>query len=416
MVQRATAGPDSPGNGNLLVIVKKFPKLSETFILGELHALADRGYNIFILSLNRPDEDMMQPRAERFCSSICYCDRTLQWYLELFLSLSWMLLQPIASYRALHPNRDFGIRIILQGIWLARYCRLADIQHLHAHYFAATSEVAAVAAGISGNTFSISAHAKDIYLSDQARVQSLVERCDFVATCTQHNVDHLQRMTIEPQRVHRVYHGIDVDFFKPTLEKKQRIPLILAVGRYRKKKGFDLLIQACALLRQRQQSFQCAIVGYGEEKNDLAQLIRELDLEAQVSLVAPMNHDALKSYYERASVFAMPCRITEDGDRDGIPNVMLEAMSMGLPVVAAAVTGVPEVVENRSNGLLFPAERADALATGLCEILSCSETARHFSAAARRKILGQFTWEKNVESLIGLLEQVMLKNTGRHQP
>ena len=279
-----------------------------------------------------------------------------------------------------------GLRDFIRAGWLAVQLREDGVEHLHSHFISAPADIAELVSRLSALPFSISAHAKDIYLSDPADLQRKLLAARFTVTGSEVNRQVLA--TIAPRApVHRMYHGVDHALFHPTLRAPAPdVPLIVSVGRLRAKKGLDNLIDACALLRRRGQAFACEIVGYGEEQARLQAQIDRLGLAGQVRLLGKLAREQVISRYAHAAAYVQPSRIAADGDRDGIPNVLLEAMAMGLPVVATRVSGIPELVGDGFNGLLVQADEPAALADAitrllkqpaLCADLGCRARDRH---------------------------------------
>jgi glycosyltransferase involved in cell wall biosynthesis len=180
---------------------------------------------------------------------------------------------------------------------------------------------------------------------------------------------------------------------------------VLAVGRLIEKKGFTDLIRACSLLRAEGSVFRCRIVGKGELAAKLRALIAELGLDHQVELTGPIPREELLAVYERASVVVAPCVIGTDGNRDGLPTVLIEAMALGVPVVATDVTGIPELVRNERTGLLVPQHDPEALAAAIRRVLTEPSRSEAFVRAGRARVESEFDLRANVAHLRALLEE-----------
>jgi glycosyltransferase involved in cell wall biosynthesis len=199
--------------------------------------------------------------------------------------------------------------------------------------------------------------------------------------------------------VRRLYNGIDLDAFTPAPHVERDPALILSVGRLVEKKGFEDLIRACALLRQAGVEARCEIIGAGERREALQALIDTLDLGQQVRLVGPKPQDEVMAAYRRAAVFALPCVVAEDGNRDGLPTVLLEAMASGLPVVSTNLVGVPEIVDDGVNGLLVEPGDVAGLAAQLARLLRDAGLRHRLGEAGRRKVAERFDVRQNVAQL-----------------
>lgn len=369
-------------SGRVGVLVKTFPKLSETFILGEVLGLERAGFDVVVFATQPRTEAMTQPAAADVRAEIVPVESALPGALgDLERSLS-----------------------------LAGQLKRRGISHLHAHFVDGTADVAARAARYAGASHSLSAHAKDIYLSADADVRRRLRRAAFTVTCTGFNHSYLSALAEVPEHVHRVYHGIDTRRFAPAERNAPGTdgPLrILAVGRLRRKKGFATLVRACAALAAQRIDFDCEIVGYGEEQPALEAMVVDSNLRDRVRLTGRATHAQLVGKYRAADVFVAPSEITEDGDRDGIPNVLLEAMSCGLPVVTTPISGIPEVVEHGTNGLMVTPGDAQALARALAGLASDPSMRKALGRSARATVVKTFGEDGSLAVLVNLLQPLV---------
>ena len=214
---------------------------------------------------------------------------------------------------------------------------------------------------------------------------------------------YLRKLSTSDTPIYLSYHGLDLDRFQPNLniigEKDGELPLVLSVGRLCEKKGFPYLLQACPILKQKGYQFRCKIVGYGPMKEELEQLIETLEIGDIVSLVGQLAQDEVIKLYAEADIFALPCQITEDGDRDGIPNVLIEAMAMEVPVVSTDISGISELIEHKVNGILIPEKNPQALAAELEELLTQPQLIKQLKKSSRNKVLRQFSLDKNIKQI-----------------
>jgi len=203
----------------------------------------------------------------------------------------------------------------------------------------------------------------------------------------------------EPSDIRRLYNGIDLTRFRPDPSVAREKNLILAVGRLVEKKGFDDLIQACAILADRGLDFCCEIIGKGPLKQALSDQIAELGVGEFVKLVGARPQDQVLQAYKRATVFALPCIVGSDGNRDGLPTVLLEAMATGLPPVSTDLTGIPEIIDHNVNGLVVPPSDVAALVNGLARLLYNPALRKRLGTAARQKVEHEFDVRQNVAQL-----------------
>lgn len=393
------------------VLVKIYPKLSETFILEELLGLERLGLPLRLYALGSATDAITHPAVARVRAPLVVVPAARRGRLKAYAGrharlLAAAPLRYLGTFlHALGRGRQ-GLRDFVCAGWLAAQLRDDGVQHLHSHFISSPANVAELVGRLLNLPFSISAHAKDIYLSDSAELRRKLNAALFTVTCTEAN-RQLLAAAAPDAAVHRMYHGVDHTLFHP----RQRLlattaPLILSVGRLRAKKGLDTLIDACAVLRERGQVFRCEIVGYGEEHDALQAQIRQRGLAEQVQLVGKLAREQVIDRYAHASVYVQPSRIAADGDRDGIPNVLLEAMAMGLPVVASGVSGIPELVRDGHNGLLVEPDDASALAAAITRLLRQPAWCTQLGCRARSTVTERFDNDLNLQLLCGLLQRL----------
>lgn len=269
------------------------------------------------------------------------------------------------------------------------------VRHLHAHFCHGATTVSLFASRLSGRPYSFTAHAKDIYQKDQNPGELLrikIKQARFVTTCTASNVNYLDRLS-SCDNVHLVYHGLDTRQFHPPVGsgKDSNKIRILSVGRFVEKKGFHFLIEACHQLKQRGLVFHCRIIGeHGNCQHALQRLIDNLGLRNHVSLEGPVTHEALTEIYHQTDIFVLPCQVLDNGDRDGIPNVLMEAMASGLAVVSSRISGIPELIQHECNGLLVPEKNVSALSETLACLIENPNKRHSLGSKAREKVCQAF--------------------------
>ena len=287
------------------------------------------------------------------------------------------------------------------GVYAAYAIRHNPGNHVHAHFVDRATTVALVIGRLHNIPYSATAHATDIYVNP-VMLPEKISQARFIATCTQYNKDHLET-AVGPEisrKVHRIYHGLDMTHYEPEHQPTDK-PMIIGVGQLKEKKGFTYLIQACHLLKESGYEFDCHIVGPpGPVRGQLEEQIKLLDLENTVALCGALPHEAVINKYKQATLFALPCVVQADGERDGIPNVILEALAMELPVVSTRHSGIPEVIEDGVNGLLVPPEEEIPLAEALARLLDDPALCQKLGSKGRETIMGSFSVESNVEKLL----------------
>ena len=410
--------------GALAVVLGEFPSTSETFILREMLELERQGFRIVPFALAAPEEAAAHADAAELAA------RTL--YRPPPLSLTCLLRQGLALVRypagylsALlfvlrHALRAPGTARELVGSLLTAVCfalaapRRPQLRHVHAQFCSAPATVGLLLAEVLGVTFSMSCHARDIFTRESILLGRKLSEAEFAAVCTRHGQERLQRQhpLVAGDNVHLLYHGIDPSRFMPPLEPPPAPRVVLSVGRLVPKKGFDILLRAAALARSHGAEFELHIVGEGPERDDLEHLAVGLGLRDTVVFHGRMTQEQLLPLYARAHVFALASVVTEDGDRDGLPNVLLEALAMGVPTVGAATGGIPEIIEHEQTGLLAKPGDPEDLAQQLERIIYDEELRDRVRRAGRERIIMEFDITRNAEKLAALLARYVKPSPG----
>lgn len=403
-------------------ILKGYPRLSETFIVNEILLLEQLGHPLHIFAMRNPGEAKVHDSVRRVRAQVTYIPDYFWRFFIAFIGANvrlWLARPGVywqafrfAAGRSLRQRSSSTIKRFAQAAYLVqKKLPGSGVAHFHAHFSHGPTTVAYFAGWLTGMNYSFSAHAKDIYLQEHDFLREKIRHACFVVTCTEFNRAYLSRVGGEDARVFRVYHGNDLQLFRPEREKKTPAPVILSIGRFVPKKGFPVLLQALQRLRQAGVDFQAYLIGGGELKNELEKLIAALDLLGCVKLLPQMSQQELLAYYRQAAVFALACEVQEDGDRDGIPNVLVEAMAMGIPAVSTAISGIPELIENGVSGLLVPEKNPAALAEAINTLLQQPELARRLGGAGRARVEREFDAKRNIEKIGALLREALMHGT-----
>lgn len=345
-------------------VVKRFPRLSQTFVLNEIAELVRQRARVTVVARQSPDEGERMPDGFP-AVPVHYLDR---------------------------PGTD--VLAALRG---------ARVEHLHAHFATWAAATADRLAAELGVPFSFTAHAHDIYHRDvdRAALAARLERAAFAVTVSEANRAFLDEVLAAHGRrgnVVRLYNGVDLSRLRAT-ERRPVAGRIVSVGRLVPKKGLTHLVEACLLLRAAGRGFECVVVGDGEERGALERQIAAADLRAEVTLAGARSHRDTLDLLGSAEVCALPCVVAPDGDRDGLPTVLLEALALGVPVVSTAVSGVPEIVDDGESGLVVPPADPAALAAALERVLGSPSLRARLAAAGRVRAEREFDLRANVASL-----------------
>jgi glycosyltransferase involved in cell wall biosynthesis len=407
-MSRTEAGGD--GRLGLTYVIGTYPVLTETFIDREILRLLDRGVNLAIVSIRRPRTDLSDVQrslARRVRYLLPVSVPALVWsHLSAFIrrpltyvsTLAWLLTRKHDGA----PRRRTAAHFAT-GIYLAHVMRDRRGVHLHAHFVDRAATVALVASRWLDASYSVTAHAREIYV-DAFLLRERIGGARFTATCTEYNRRYLADLVgpDSARRLIRLYHGLDLQTF---LEAGARVPstdrpLILSVAQLTERKGLRYLVEACRLLKDRGRTFRCEIVGDGPLLPVLRDQVASLGLQDDVVLTGPLRYPEVVDRYRHATAFALPCIIAPDGDRDGIPNVILEAMAAAVPVVSTPVSGIPEVLRHEDTGLVVSPESPGEIADALERLIDDAALGVRLGEAGREFVRSEFDLERNIDRLV----------------
>lgn len=403
-------------------LLGEFPSLSETFILREIRELQRQGVEVRLFALRRGSARRVHAEAAGLMAQVDYWPRgrdprsweALAYWLSRRPGPLGRMVGRIFRETWSRPSRLLScLHHLLAGAYFARQIQDQGLPHIHAHWAFMPALVAWLAAELSGRSFSFSAHAWDLF-QETPLLRQKIAHAAWVVTCSEFNRRYLERQypEVAPGKVWVAYHGLDFREWAAAPEQEgdaggppEAPPLLLSVGRLQPKKGFPYLLEACALLQARGVPFRSVIVGEGPEWDRLQQLRRERCLSATVELVGALTQAELRPLYAAARAFVLPCVVTPEGDRDGLPNVILEALAMGVPVVTTPVSAIPEVIVDGVTGLLVPPGDAVALAQALERVLTDSALRQRLGQQGRSRVRERFDIARNVQPLVQRFKQ-----------
>ncbi len=381
-------------------VLKRYPRYSETFIVNELLAHEREGLELELFSLRYPEDGLFQDIISRVRTPVTYlADRPKAYQFWQALEEASLVLP--GFWAELEAARSVDSREVYQAVLLAREARTRHITHLHAHFGTSATTVARLAARLAGIPYTFTAHAKDIFHEDVVPddLSRKLSDAASVVTVSDYNLDFLREHYGDAANgVRRIYNGLELDNF-PYEKPDDRPPRIVGAGRPVEKKGFSDLVDACALLAAGGRDFVCDIVGAGPLEDELMARIARLGLTGRVRLAGAVPQGEVIEYLRDASVFALPCVTAADGNRDGLPTVLLEAMALGAPCVSTAVTGIPEVLMDGKTGLMAGERDPEGLAGALGGLLDDPALRVRLAAEARRMIEEEFDIDANAARL-----------------
>lgn len=394
---------------NLLYVTGEFPSSTEYFILNEIVFLQRHHHSIKIASLKKGSRS--HPDIQL---SVVY-DKPFFAKEKLALLISRILLHPVQFRKVFLKSYYFSQKSFLKVLkdyasvaLLKKKLAGSSFDRIHAHFANRTADIAYCLSLELNCPFSMSTHANDIYTQPE-RLKKKISLSDFVITCTRHNGIFLNKICNGsfPDRINVAYHGIDITKwpFKSEHRSPEEKPILLCIARLVKKKGILFLLEAAILLKKWKCSFKIRIIGDGPERKRLGAFISHHDLSDEVEFIPFLPQALLPAYYHQAFMFVLPCIIGENNDQDGIPNVILEAMACGTPVISTDLSGIPEIITHNKNGILIPPMNSSALSHEIKALLNDPEKRKSIAQEARRFIERNMILERTNGPILSLFEK-----------
>ena len=404
-------------NRRIAIFLKGYPRLSETFIAQEILNLQNAGLDLQLVSLRHPTDTKRHPVHHEISAPVMYLPEYVHDEIGRCLR-GWWKARRLPGYKRARA-------IWLQDLWrdrsrnrVRRFCQAMvaaaelgnDVEWLYGHFIHTPGSVTRYASIMRELPFSISAHAKDIWTSPDWELSEKLDDARWTVTCTRTGADHLASLAQSEDAVRLVYHGLDLDRFPPpTANPSERdgssaksAVRFLSVGRAVEKKGLDVLIRALARLPQDLHWTWTHIAG-GPLLSDLKALAEEEGLGDRVQFLGSQSQARVLEAYLQSDLFVLPCRIASDGDRDGLPNVIVEAQSQKLAVLSTPVSGIPELIEDGKNGRLVPPDNVDQLATALVSLARNPKIRAEMGEDGMNRVHANFNAANEIDLLLKLL-------------
>jgi len=401
-------------SAQIAIVLKGYPRLSESFIAQEIYALQQRGFNLCIVSLRHPTDPDVHPVHHKIHCPVYYLPEYLHREPARVLKA---LFKVCHNGRFMHAvrvwlgdlRRDFSrnrVRRFGQAVVMAAELNV-EVKHIYAHFLHTPASVARYAGILAGLPWSCSAHAKDIWTIMDWEKREKMSSCEWLVTCTQSNSDHLRGLSDDPQKVSLVYHGLDFDgFSRPDKTPSRRDgqdaknPVrILSVGRAVPKKGYDILLNALNGLPHNIH-WRFTLVGDGEMLSSLKQQADKLKLQERIQWLGLLPQNEVLKHYRNADIFILPSRITVDGDRDGLPNVLMEAQSQKLACISTSISGIPELIEHDVSGVLIEPDNVKQLGTALQELITHPDKREKLAKQGYAIVREKFSMNEGIDTLV----------------
>ena len=399
----------------IAVVTQNWPALADTFFVGELRALEAEGFELLIVSLDGPQGG--QPFHSLVEAEVLELNNVWNHPVRLAKACAGALrggggefLRRISGLFIRSDPRPLHLRRILQGVLLA--ARLpSDVGVVYSYFLSAPGTVAWVASELRKLRWLSAAHARDIWTRPEEELRAKLSELDRLTVCSAYGQARLQELAPDPTRISLHYHGVDLKFFSPAqgtrAEKSENAQVLIAsVGRLVPKKGYDVLLEALALLPE-DPPWRWEVIGDGGEGRSLRAQARRLGLDSRIEWRGAQDQEAVLELLRRSDLFVLPCREAPDGDRDGLPNVIIEAQSQGLAVVATRLVAIPELIESGRNGLLVPSRDTAALSGALANLISDPETRRVMGEEGARIVRERFDRVKLARTTVGWLKDAV---------
>ncbi len=387
-------------NLKICYVLKRYPRFSETFIVNEILALEAQGMEIHIVAIKPPTEGVFHENLSKVKAPVTYLPALSQSPTKFFHNLT----KATSCYGLVAVGElfDQDIADLEHGLRVAKIVRDIGAQVIHAHFATSAAAIARIASRLTDIPYTVTAHAKDIFHEDVVQTALQARLCDAarVVTVSEFNLRHLTSLFPEAtQNIKRIYNGLPLDVL-PVRVDRAPANRVVGVGRLIEKKGMRFLLQAIAKLAQKFPQVRCDIVGDGPLRQSLMEQAALLGISEHVRFRGILPQHQVHQLMVQADVFVAPCIVAEDGDRDGLPTVLLEAMAIGTPCVATPVTGIPEIITHRKTGMLVPEGDAAAIFEACTMLFEDADLALTIAGSAAHLIAQQFDSARNTEQLI----------------
>jgi colanic acid/amylovoran biosynthesis glycosyltransferase len=400
----------------IVYILDEFPSDSEYFILNEIIELTKRGLTIQILAMRKKKGtksngfgliNLKVLYDKGFFSPV---KLAAHFYLLFSAGIKYFkVIKKVAKGKGSSlASLVKGLTKFSTGVYFLFLSRKLPVNHIHAHFSSVPTDIAMIMSGLSGIRFSCSAHSRDIYTADKEALVRKMDQAQFFITCTMYNKMFLESLSqgVAGCKIFHVYHGINLALWPMAkldhkVLDKAKVHL-LTVSRLVEKKGLIYLLEAVKMLRDRGLRIECSIIGDGPLRGQIEKY-RDLNgLHRNIHLHGMLPQSAIKSFYLSADIFVLPSIVAADGDRDGLPNVLVEALAVGIPVIATSISAIPELVIHESTGILVPDRSAADIRDAILRLLRDKELCKQMAENGRRKVEEEFSIHSSTNRLVGI--------------
>ncbi len=369
----------------LAYILKGYPRISETFISNEILLLEKLGFTVRLFPMRKPRESFCHASVKEIKAGVDYLPtEILPEFLHLLIPSIFLAVKRPQQFKHTLATAKSGLspagtlatlKHFLQAGYLTNNFLLhePEIRQLHGHFAHSPTSVTLFASLLSDIPFSFTAHAKDIYTSKREKLYHKINKASFVVTCTEHNKEYLQDIAGTTRTpIYCIYHGIDLQLFQPN--SSSTVPKepykLLTIARMTAKKGLPTIYRALERLRKRGIKFTHTLIGDGDDRESIQAIIKDLDLAECCQLLGTRTHEEVLKFFQASDLFVLGCQVAQNGDRDGIPNVLVESLAMGVPALSTEVSAIPEILINGKTGITIPPSEPKAMEEGILRLLT----------------------------------------------
>lgn len=403
----------------LAYVLKGYPRISETFISNEILLLEKLGFSMHLFPMRKPREPFTHASVKEIKAEVSYLPTEItENFIQLLIPNILLAARcPVQYLKTLKlaaksnpTNKLATLKHLLQAGFMSYYhlTKGSKIGHLHGHFAHSPTSVTRFAASFSNLPYSFTAHAKDIYTSKKEKLRQRIEEAEFVITCTKHNQEYLEQLQEKRTTpIYCIYHGIDLELFHGETEKKMQQSgyNIFTVARLTAKKGLPTIYKALSLLKQRGVAFRHTLIGDGDDRQQILDLIEQLDLADCCKWLGTQTHEEVLKYFTQSDLFVLGCEIASNGDRDGIPNVLVESLAMGVPALSTHVSAIPEILINEKTGLTVSPRNPQEMADAMERLLTEHSLRDKLTQAGKEHVRNNFDNRKLIKELAAIFKK-----------
>ncbi len=399
-------------------IAQTFPALTQTFVYREVDQLRELGYSLITSAIWKPKTEKLSAESKHHVDGSFYVfpiqwPRFIKSHLQTIIKYPWRYIATL-FFIVTRPgetirNRSRTFYHFLEAVSLLPDFKQNGVIHIHAHFSINAATIALIISRLLKITFSFTAH--NIFFTDRVLLKEKVESARFIAAISGFSKQYL--LDLVPgnniaEKIHIVHCGLSPDEFHSGItERRNQTPILMFLAQLEERKGAKFLVEACRLLGESDVDYDCILIGDGPQRDELKDLISNYGLEEKVQLMGALPQEKLRDFFVQADIFILPCVIAQDGDMDGIPVSLMEAMAMELPVISTRVSGIPELIIDGESGILVDQSDAKRLSSAILEMINDKDLRMRLGGNARQRIIEEFNIYRTSTEMGGLFSKYL---------